>query len=169
MSNAGDGNDQSDVVEDLLAVPAWCDPKNRSVIFDWSSMLTGIFFVNANGVAFASEAGVLFSAPLTEVSVRWPRIGVLVRRCDLTASSAEYRFYFARPSPHAPKLGEDELGRVKDVVLSTLAKVGTFGSVGEKIFAGSEMASLAFELLSDTRRERANGDAVRKRLKSVEL
>ena len=87
-----------------LCVPAWCDLKLRTIVFDWQTFHVGSFVLTDQAVAFTGSApkggDLVFTAPLTSIAARWYRVG-----CDLTTSEASgpggvlppttFRFYFA--------------------------------------------------------------------------
>jgi hypothetical protein len=81
--------------EDLLAVPAWYDPKKRRFIWDRGrTMRVGILIIGPDDLAYTTDEGVVFEAKLGQVQVHWSSsrfFHALLPRCDLHTQQGDYR------------------------------------------------------------------------------
>jgi hypothetical protein len=160
-----------------MCVPAWCDLKLRTIVFDWTTFHVGSFVLTDQTIAFTGSATsggeLVFTAPLTSIAARWRSY-----RCDLTTSQASgrrgvlppttFRFYFVRPSQHAPPAVPGDAG---DVFAQAAGKAQMARLVGGLAGLGSLLS--AARALPDAWREdraqRRNGAAIRKLLEPYEV
>jgi len=164
-----------------LCVPAWCDLKLRTIVFDWGTFHVGSFVLTDQAVAFtgSAETGgeLVFTAPLTSIAARWHRLR-MSHRCDLTTSAASgpggvlppttFRFYFVRPSQYAPPAVPGDAG---DVLAKAYGKAQFARLTGGLEGLGS-LVSAARALPAawrDDREQRRNGATVRKLLEPYEV
>ncbi|MBO3101169.1 hypothetical protein [Cellulomonas fengjieae] len=161
---------QNEPVREPLVVPAWHDPKARTVVFSPSDFEVGIVVVTDELISFATKDTATFVAPCSQVGVKWLRMARPTRGCEMTFAGERHRFYFARPLESVPGIDETgaqaALGNISvaaDLLELATGPLATFASVTG--FLG-ELAALPGEVLA-ARRGIRNGDSVRQRLESA--
>lgn len=151
-------------------VPAWHDPKARTVVFDPSAFEVGVVVVTDELISFATRERATFAAPIGQVAVKWLKMARPTRGCEMTFDGQRRRFYFARPLQSVPAIDETgaqaAIGNISVAAsvleLTTSGALASFASVTG--FVG-ELAAFPGEVLA-ARRGIRNGDAVRHRLES---
>ena len=166
----------------LLIVPAWYDPKRRSIVFDWSTFKLGAFCVARQFVYFVSVDGqISILSPHGAYSTAWPKWPT-AKPCDVTMTSAldaaleplppaTHRFYFVRPSDNvASAKGEkffEEAAGMAETIGGVLALTGrqlaSFGASAELV----AQAAMFPGALSEYLEGRRNGERVRLILESL--
>lgn len=164
-----------------LCVPAWCDLKLRTIVFDWTTFHVGSFVLTDQALAFTGAAikggDLVFTAPLTSIAARW-RGARMSHRCDLTTSGASgpggvlppttFRFYFVRPSQYAPSAVRGDAG---DKLAQALGKAqmarfeGGLAGLGSLLSAARALP----DAFREDREQRRNGAAIRKLLEPYEV
>lgn len=163
----------NDVVQEeiSLIVPAWCDPRMRTFVWDARTISVGMFAVGSESLAYATAEGLMFGAKLDQVSVHWPRLLHLIRGCNMYIDDTGYRLYFVRPLPGAPRVREDQVTRITDALTNEYSDIAQLigGTLGNTALVGSligDLVAIPGEV-SDQRRGQRNGDAVKARLEQV--
>lgn len=108
----------------LLAVPAWYDPKARKIVFDGSTFILGVLAIDDEKVAFATEAGVVFSGPLAELTTKWSRFAGVTRYGEMRLNGQHYRLYFSMPAEDAPVPSKNQLTAISDVITEPFTQIG---------------------------------------------
>jgi hypothetical protein len=114
--------------DDVLVIPAWCDPDRRRVRWSWEKCWIGLLYVDHGSLAYATTDGVMISASLQDVTVEW-RGGsaVTTHRFDLHIPGHSYRFYLSRPSATGPAFNPKLVDQIGDG-LSTAGGIGQLAS-----------------------------------------
>lgn len=151
-----------------LVVPAWCDPRMRTFVWDPRSISVGMFAIGSESLAYATAEGLLFGAKLNRVRVRWPRLLHLIRGCNMFIDDTGYRLYFARPLPGAPRVRENQVTGITDALTNEYSDIAQLigGALGDAALLESligDLVAIPGEF-SDQRRGQRNGDAVKARL-----
>jgi hypothetical protein len=159
-----------DIVQEeiSLMVPAWCDPRMRTFVWDAGTISVGIFAVGSESLAYATTEGLMFGAKLDRIRVRWPRLLHLIRGCNMYIGDTGYRLYFARPLPGAPRVHEKNVTRITDALTNEYSDIAQLigGTLGDAALVGSlvsDLVAIPGEFI-DQRRGQRNGDAVKARL-----
>jgi hypothetical protein len=164
--------------DDVLVIPAWCDPDRRTVRWSWEKCWIGLLYVDRESLAYATTDGVMISASLQDVTVEW-RGGSAVStyRFDLHIPGHSYRFYLSRPTATAPSFNPKLIDQIGDG-LSTAGNIGQLGSavgifsnaIGSLGAASGAIGDLLQipGTIADQRRGRRNADALRAHLRLVE-
>ena len=174
------GNDEERRLELPLCVPAWCDLKRRTIVFDWTTFHVGSFVLTDETVAYTGSAitggDLVMTAPLRSIAVRWSRMR-MAHQCDLTTSEASgpvgilppttFRFFFVRPNQAAPPAVPGDAG---DKVAAALAKAQIARIAGHASLGSLLSVARALpEAFRDDRGQRRNGAAIRKLLEPYEV
>ena len=164
--------------DDVLVIPAWCDPDRRRVRWSWDKCWIGLLYVDCESVVYATTNGVMISASLQDVTVEW-RGGSAIStyRFDLHVSGHSYRFYLSRPAATAPSFNPKLVDQIGDG-LSTAGNIGQLGTaVGVfsnaigSLGAASGVIGDVLQVpgaIADQRRGRRNAEALRAHLSLVE-
>jgi len=163
----------NDIVQEeiSLIVPAWCDPRMRTFVWDARTISVGMFAVGSESLAYATAEGLMFGAKLDRVSVHWLRLLHLIRGCNMYIDDTGYRLYFVRPLLGAPRVREDQVTRITDALTNEYSDIAQLigGTLGNTALLGSligDLVAIPGEV-SDQRRGQRNGDAVKARLEQV--
>jgi len=153
---------------EVLAVPAWCDPKRRMMRLSWHDIWVGLFCVDDDTVAYGTTDGVLIEVPRSRATVTWMRGGwAFGSRFELHPPDRSYRFYLNRPHQSAPTLDPSLVNDVAgylsdggDLLSLADGTLGMLGSIGG--FVGDLTSTVAF--MSGIRGGIRNAGALRERL-----
>jgi hypothetical protein len=153
---------------ELLAVPAWGDPKRRSVRLSWDDIWVGLFCVDDDRIRYVTADGVVIDVARSRATVNWMRGGwALGSRFELHTPDGSYRFYLNRPHPSAPtpdpSLFNDVAGYLSDGGQLLSLAGGTLGMLGSIAGGAGDLAS-TIVIMSGARRGIRNAEALRARL-----
>jgi hypothetical protein len=113
-----------------IMLPAWLDPKRRTMIINPDSIICGVLIVGSEFISFVGSEGVIFRVGLDDTKIRW-----IMRRVAGEFESADkvHRLYFALPAQGAPKLDERTLDSVAEIMNS----VDDLREVFSRVFGSS--------------------------------
>jgi hypothetical protein len=174
------GTDDERRLELPLCVPAWCDLKRRTIVFDWTTFHVGSFVLTDEAVAYTGSAitggDLVMTAPLRSIAVRWSRMR-MTHQCDLTTSEASgpvgilppttFRFFFVRPNQYAPPAARSDADDKLAEALSKAQIARITGHVGLGVLLS--VARALPKAFRDDREQRRNGAAIRRLLEPYEV
>jgi hypothetical protein len=90
---------------DVLVIPAWCDPKRRTVRWSWHDTWVGLLCVDDDEIVYWTAGGATLAATRADSRIDWLRGGwALGNRFDLHTPDGSFRCYLSRPANTAPTL-----------------------------------------------------------------
>lgn len=127
-----------------MSMPAWWDPKDRTIITDSQSLVPGMLCVGAESITFLTPDARVFDCPLRQTALSsknpWRRLSVRI-----TSGGTVYRIYLSPPTSSTPKLSRNQLRGIAeaandrsgdylglaDAVLGAMSHLpGAFGVIG---------------------------------------
>lgn len=149
---------------DHTVVPAWWDPKNRTMIFNPGTIRCGVLVAGAGRVVFASPDGIEFDLPLGGLGIAWVKMGIA---CRLRSGPDSYLVYLMPPVDGAPQLSKQALIEIADKLTTTadladlagllqnLGMLGDFTAVAGHIGQGVKSISSIVNMRQARRYRRA--------------
>ena len=124
---------------DYTVAPAWWDPKNRTAIFDPSTIVCGVLVVGAGRVVFAGPDGIAFDLPAGGLGVTWVKMGLA---CRLLATPDTYLVYLMPPVDGAPQLSKEALAGIANA-LTTSGDLADLAELAGDLGALADIAGFA--------------------------
>lgn len=141
-SHAGSESNVCEVVPTDTAptvIPAWIGPAKSFVWRKGRAYEFGLLSITNVSVTFASGSGVVFTAPLSGISVTWPR-HLAGGGCWIRTHEASHCITFYRPFPDAPGPEAEEVANAAEALGGLGQIASTLGvNVADFITLGTEL------------------------------